>query len=82
MCCPVGFNEEFIVVLSGKSLELTSKMTKNQKFSISLKFYGFFSKFLTETDNWNVEKSPQDKIVLFSMLRKENAVFQTKTVRN
>ena len=66
---------------------IDTEIDKNSQLSnVFMHFFEdlvFFSQFLTDFVNWNVEKVQQGKNVLSSMLRKEIiAVLKTKIVRN
>ena len=57
--CPVVFNEEMIALVRIKNV--SNGHQKSQKFSTFQFFNVFFSKFSTDRQDWNFEKSQQRK---------------------
>ena len=61
----VVFKEEIIAMFQMKMSQIDSEIDKNlRNFSIFKDFLHFFSKFLTDFVDWNVEKGQQGKNVL------------------
>ena len=61
-----------------KMSQIDTENDKNLKISHFSKISCFFSKFLADFVNWNVEKSQEGKNVLSSMLRKRMQFFKQK----